>query len=179
MKLTIRPYECEKCLRRNHFPKYACKTCARSFSSNFLLDNQFNWKYQRRKEKQEKLQTSDERLRTLYSRIREKYFDANYLRNPDEVIFTWKRGKWSTGGWCRKSTKEIRIGGHYKFCFIKGTDSEQNSKKYLVMLLIHEAMHLRIDNHRKYFKEKVREIQDKVKDSDMDILYEGLIKEAT
>jgi predicted metal-dependent hydrolase len=124
-------------------------------------------------EKKERLEESDTRLRALYHRIKEKYFDGNYLPDPNHVAFHWKRGA-SRGGWCRKSQKLIKIGGKYRAVFEGSAPIE--STRYLVHLIIHEAVHLRMAHHRKSFKQKVAETEAKVKPEDLPVLFAGLIK---
>jgi len=164
---------CSKCVRGKNFPKYSCKTCCHAFTSNFVLDKKQGYKYQVRVAKKQKLQGSDERLRTLYSRIKEKYFNGNYVPDSSIVVFTWKRGQWSTGGVCWKSRKEIRIGGRYKVAF-----EEQGGswRKSLLMLMIHEMVHLRLAHHRKTFKQRTAEIESLVKDEHVSEMFSGITK---
>jgi len=127
-------------------------------------------------------------LKILYSRIKEKYFNNNYVPSSDTVVFSWKRGQGAFGGWCRKGRKaEIRIGSIYKYAFERKTQSTSSMavtdnfnevrRRDLVDLMIHEMTHLRMQHHRKSFKNRVEEIKARVLDSDIPQLYEGLIKE--
>ena len=161
---------CMKCSRKKNFPKYSCRICCHAFTSNFVLDKALSYKYQVKVAKKVKLQGSDEKLRTLYSRIKEKYFNGNYVPDPNIVTFTWKRGEFSGGGVCWKSRKEIRIGGRYRRVFTYDAMEE----KGLVMLMVHEMVHLRLAHHRKNFKQRTAEIQSLVRDEHMSELYAGL-----
>lgn len=157
-----------------------CSNCKHSYTSNWKLDPEKNPKYLKRLTQKARFQESDTKLRTLYTRIKKLYFSNTYIPNAEKVFFTWKRGQ-SGGGWCNKKTKEIRIGGVYKYAFIKQTQETQSwndsKRKDLVNLMIHEAIHLRLAHHKKSFRLREKEFKGKVKDTDIINLYEGLIKE--
>ena len=106
----------------------------------------------------------------MYQRIKEKYFDGNYIPEAQFILFTWKKGK-RNASWCSKDRKEIRIGGAYKEAF----NLISSNKIGLVKILIHEAIHLRLPHHRKHFKEKENEIVSKVKVEHIDELFKGLL----
>jgi hypothetical protein len=127
-------------------------------------------------------------LRTIYSRIKEKYFGGNYVPHPDLVSFSWKKGRLTHGGTCYKQIKRIKIGKIYSYAFeLKTRDPErginwctdnfnEESRKGLIMLMIHEMIHLRLPHHRKSFKQKEKEICGLVRDEHMLDLYDGLIR---
>ena len=165
---------CKKCIRFSGWGKYSCKTCRVMYTSNFKLKPEFDWKYQKKVQRKERIQSSDERLRTLYSRIKELYFGGNYIPDASQVSFMWKRGM-NGGGTCWKKLRLIKIGGAYGPCFTS-LPSPYWSRKSLVALMIHEATHLRLAHHRKSFKMKVAEVEAKVQESDMEKLFEGLYK---
>jgi len=172
---------CTQCGHRRRYPKYSCKDCAYAFTSNFKLDREFNPKCI----KKARIKESDFRLRELYDRIKAKYFGDNYLPKGKEVLFTYKCGKASQGGWCNKTHKEIRIGGIYRYAFIRKTRSAENmwcsedfndvKRRDLVDLFIHEALHLRMAHHRKSFRLREKEFKSKVRDEDIKELYMDLI----
>jgi hypothetical protein len=107
----------------------------------------------------------------LYARIKDKYFDGNYVPDPRIVIFRWKKGSFSGGGWCHKGRKEIRIGKTYQKSFV-----DASWQKSLVCLMIHEMTHLRLAHHRKTFKNRVEQIVAKVQDVHLADLFTGLTK---
>jgi len=173
--------QCGKCVHKRHWGKYSCRTCRVMYSSNFKLAKEYTRKYQKKLQ----IKQSDERLKTLYSRVKEMYFNGNYLPHPNLVTFNWKRGKHSRGGWCRKSTREIRIGQIYKYAFVQKTIStntmavsdnfNEGKRKSLVDLMIHEAIHLRMAHHKRNFKKKTVEILVKVENEHIAPLYDGLL----
>jgi len=174
-------YGCAKCKRVKTFPRYSCRTCCYAFTSNFKLDVSFNSKYQQRKIRE----ASDERLVTLYQRIKERYFDGAYVPESRLVTFAWKRSH-KLNGSCLKSMKLIKIGGLYKFAFIRRTDLSPTAnisafnkarRRGLVELMIHEMLHLRLAHHKKSFKRKEVQIKAKVKDEHIEELFQGLITE--
>jgi len=179
-------YQCRNCEKLPHFPKYSCKTCCCRYTSNYKLAKEKDPRYLRKKEKKDRLDKSDQRLRMLYHRIKEKYFDGDYLPDPNHVSFQWKRGH-RGGGVCWKGLKLIKIGKLYGYSFIRKTEStnqmavtdnfNDRCRDDLVKLMIHEAVHLRLSHHRKSFKQKVAETVAKVKSEDMPELYAGLMKE--
>lgn len=185
MNDSVLPSICVKCSHRKNFPKYSCKTCLYSFTSNFQLDRAFNPKYIKKYIKKAHFKESDPKLRELYNRIKAKYFDNNYIPKGREVLFTYKRGKMSRGGWCRKDSGEIRIGGIYRYAFIYKTESTNDmpvtlnfndvKRRGLIDLLIHEAIHLRLAHHRKSFRLREKEFKSKVRDDDVKELYMDLI----
>ncbi len=171
MKLLTYDFQsrCRNCSRRTNFPKYSCKTCMYSLTSNFQLDKAFDSRYQRRVAKRQQIQSSDERLRKLYRVIKEKYFNGNYVPEPQYVTFSWKRGT-RFNSWCMKTTKEIRMGGGYKVAFTETPEGEQR-KRGLVFTMIHEMLHLRLAHHRKHFKEREKEVLALVKDEHIPEIY--------
>ena len=185
IKVYLEYYSCYKCKHypKDKIPKRCCKTCNSAYTSNYKLAKEYNPKYQKRIH----LKQSDNRLRTLYNRIKIKYFEDNYIPDGKKIAFYWKRGQGAFGGWCNKRTKEIRIGSIYKYAFEKKTLSTNNmavtdnfnevKRKDLVELIIHEAVHLRMAHHKKRFKRKVSEIISKIKDEDIISLYGGLLNE--
>jgi hypothetical protein len=173
MKALVPPLICGTCRSRQHYPKYSCKTCLYSFTSNFKKAREFDHAYLRRKERRERLDESVPQLRTLYSRIKEKYFGGNYVPHPGLVSFEWKRGDLSGGGWCLKRKKLIKIGKWYRLVF---AGKFLDRRKSLVDLMIHEMIHLRLPHHRKSFKQKEKEIAELVRNEHMTELYDGLIR---
>lgn len=183
MKLEIMLYEgtpCSGCKRKNRFPKYSCKDCKYAYSSNFKSVSS-SPRHQKIAENKARRAMSDENLKHIYSMVKEMYFGGNYIPDPNSVLFTWKKGRHSRGGWCRKSTKEIKIGGLYKYAF-GGQQDEQaqflirhfkdgNIRKRLIELMVHEAVHLRLAHHRKNFKNRVAEIQASITDNDVARIY--------
>jgi len=178
MKVTIAPLACKTCRSFKSFPNYSCKTCLYSFSSNYKQAREWDPKYIRRKQRKRLLDSSVPELRELYSRIKELYFDGNYVPHPDLVTFQWKRGT-RGGGTCWKRIKKIKIGGLYRRVFLGQTIPDyllaETPEIDLVKLMIHEAIHLRLAHHKKSFRMKEKEIKDKVKPEHMKELYDGLI----
>lgn len=155
---------CGRCEHRKHFPKYSCKTCSVRYSSNFRLAKEFDSKYILKQKKKERLEASDSGLKTLYARIKEQYFDKGYLPDVKYVSIQWKERK-THGGTCWKGQKTIKIGKAYAEAFKEGADFQL--RKNLVLLMVHESVHLRLAHHRKSFYAKVREVEGRVKEEDI------------
>ena len=154
-----------------------------AYTSNYKKAKEYDVMHHIRKEKREELKNSDMKLRTLYERIKDKYFESNYLPKGEKVIFVWRRAD-TAGGRCSKTQKRIRMGGAYKEAFTSRLDHQLKNGYFstqlalrhsLVRLMIHEAIHLRLAHHRKSFKLKEAEIEDKVQQNDIPSLFEELI----
>jgi hypothetical protein len=183
-------YPCGTCRSRGRFPKYKCKGCKFAYSSNYVKDKRFDVGYVAKQTRREQKWKSDKRLKHIYAKIKEMYFNGNYIPRAEEVIFSWKIGKYSKGGWCRKQTKEIKIGGIYKNAFTTEDWSEiqdekaknlfswicrgKTIKKRLVELMVHEAVHLRLPHHRKSFRNRVEEIKSRITEEDVKKIFEGI-----
>jgi len=199
LRLRLEQWTCNQCryFKEDWIPKRKCKKCSLAYTSEFKKRSEFT----KRGKMKLRREASDERLATLYQRIKEKYFDGEYIPESKLVLFTWKKGKGSSGGWCRKSQKEIRIGGGYKQLFTKQPNDDGGNgvqfaisqkvrgwagsvnthyvnRRRFVELMIHEALHLRLNHHKKSFKRNVAEYEAKVQDADILALFEGLVKEA-
>lgn len=174
-------HPCNKCQRKHRFPNYSCKTCRDAYNSNFKKDKKFDHKYQQRLARRK----SDEKLRTLYTRIKEAYFGSNFIPDASKVTFEWQRRR---GGICWKQSRKIRINRDYKtaFCSIPNDGIERNGTLALIQhkqegltrLMIHEAIHLRLNHHRKSFRVKEQEMYDKFNPSDVKFLFDGLTKQS-
>jgi len=164
---------CRGCTHRKNFPKYTCKKCSHRYSSSFKLAKEFDSKHIKREAKKVRISSSDERLLTLYSRIKDKYFEVSYLPDTKFVSVQWKRGSTSRGGWCRKKERLIKVGGLYKTAF-ESSEVEDTRLIYLVHLIMHEAIHLRLAHHKKSFKMKEKEIKEKFQHEDLVELFAGL-----
>lgn len=171
-------WSCHRCryYKEDLIPKRKCKTCSTAYTSEFKKKSEFT----RRGKMKERREASDKNLATLYQRIKEKYFDGRYLPESRLVLFTWKNRRGRFGAWCHKGRKEIRVGSEYRDCFVHKTDGQHfNWQKGLVMLMIHEALHLRLPHHRKSFRIAEVEYKGKVQEQDIAGLYEGLMRNGT
>jgi len=166
----LAPERCTRCSRYKNFPKYSCKECLHSHTSNFSLDKSYDYNYLNKVRKREKRNSSDPRVVALYTNIKEKYFNGNYVPEAQFVTFQWKRGLSSGGGWCQKTTKTIRLGKRYQKAFDTSGDGISYRRRF-VELMIHEMLHLRLPHHRKHFKTREAELLALVKDEHMDELY--------
>jgi hypothetical protein len=176
---------CAKCkyYKEDGIPKRKCLVCSRAYTNEYKTASE----YKPRAAIKARREASDSGLSMLYQRVKEQYFRGKYLPEAKHILFTWKNRKGFFGGWASKSRKEIRIGYIYKYAFVRKTVSTNqmavtetfNDQKRvdLVLLMIHEALHLRLPHHRKSFRAKEAYHKSLFSISHIDELYEGLIKE--
>ena len=88
-----RSIQCGDCEKRKNFPKYSCRTCKFRYTSNYKKAKEFTYRYQKKQIKKQRMERSDSNLKELYTRIRDRYFDAGYLPDVKYVSLQWKDRK--------------------------------------------------------------------------------------
>ena len=150
-------YLCGDCIRSKNWGKRNCKKCSYYYTKEHNNGGEQIRREYRRK-KREARKNSPPELVDMYNFIRTQIFPEGYLPDPKRMTFRWGK-KGSVVSRCWTWRKEIAIAPTYK-----GYDNGLN----LGLIMIHEALHLRLPHHRKSFKireklykNKLREILEK------------------